>query len=439
MNPIPRFLIGRDFALLWTGQGVSLIGDMVFDTTLVLWIATSVAAGVFWAPLAVSGVLLATFIPAMVSGPFAGVFADRWNKRRTMLLMDATRAVLILFLLMVTRLVPLPFLPDGQPPVVWTLTAIYGTVAAATVCAAFANPSSFAFLGSLVASPQRITAFARMQLSSSTAVFIGPALAAVLFTLGVQWALLLNAASFLVSFGMVLSIRHRPKANELSGERASGYLGEMAVGLRFFVRNRFLVTITFGSMVALSGAGMLSTLNVFFVTQNLHAPARLYGVLAAALGAGSVLGALVVAPAIKRIGNIRAFWLALSAIGVILVVYSRTTSATLAVIMFFLLGIPASALNVAVAPLLLETTPPKMVGRIQSVFSPLLGTSRILGAVIAGFFAGTLLHGFHAHALGFTFHAVDTILSAAGLVALVAALFTRLTLGGRRVLAPTLA
>lgn len=73
---VPIF-INRNFALLWSGGAISILGDFVFNTTLVLWIATSIARGQPWAPLAVSGVLLSTTIPIVVVGPLAGVFADR--------------------------------------------------------------------------------------------------------------------------------------------------------------------------------------------------------------------------------------------------------------------------------------------------------------------------------------------------------------------------
>ncbi|HEY7358333.1 MAG TPA: hypothetical protein VH590_17755, partial [Ktedonobacterales bacterium] len=73
------FLINRNFGLLWSGQSISNIGDFVFSTTLVLWIASIIARGQTWAPLAVSAVLLATSVPTLLIGPVAGVFVDRWD------------------------------------------------------------------------------------------------------------------------------------------------------------------------------------------------------------------------------------------------------------------------------------------------------------------------------------------------------------------------
>ncbi len=93
--------INRNFALLWVGQSISSIGDFFFTTTITLWVATQLARGQSWTPLAVSWVVLASVIPLLLVGPIAGVFVDRWDKRRTMLYMDAVRAGIVTLLLLV--------------------------------------------------------------------------------------------------------------------------------------------------------------------------------------------------------------------------------------------------------------------------------------------------------------------------------------------------
>jgi len=89
----PGLLANRDFVLLLCGQTVSNFGDIIFDTTLTLWIAVRIAPARSWAPLAISGVLAAATFPVLFVGPIAGVFVDRWNQRNTMLAADALRAV----------------------------------------------------------------------------------------------------------------------------------------------------------------------------------------------------------------------------------------------------------------------------------------------------------------------------------------------------------
>lgn len=73
----PGVLIGRNFALLWAAHALSVLGDVVFETTLVVWIAAELAPGRSWAPLAVSGLLVASAVPTFVVGPVAGVLIDR--------------------------------------------------------------------------------------------------------------------------------------------------------------------------------------------------------------------------------------------------------------------------------------------------------------------------------------------------------------------------
>ncbi|HEX6552820.1 MAG TPA: hypothetical protein VF026_08680, partial [Ktedonobacteraceae bacterium] len=67
-------LINRDFTLLWSAQAISKLGDVVFDYTLVFWIATSIAREQRWAPLAVSGIFVATALPTLGASPIDTIF-----------------------------------------------------------------------------------------------------------------------------------------------------------------------------------------------------------------------------------------------------------------------------------------------------------------------------------------------------------------------------
>src|SRR5271165_590057 len=95
----PGLLINRNYGLFIFGQMISLLGDQIIELTIALWIATNIARGQPWAPFAVSGALFAAYAPYFLVGPVAGVFADRWNRQRTMLRMDAFRALLIALLI----------------------------------------------------------------------------------------------------------------------------------------------------------------------------------------------------------------------------------------------------------------------------------------------------------------------------------------------------
>ncbi len=118
-----------------------------------------------------------------------------------MLTADAGRAVLI------AGLVALPALGSHLGTGA-QLGVLYAVVAAASCFAQFFNPSRFAILGAVVEPETRAQASSRFQATSSFAAIIGPPLGApLLFTLGVQWALAINAASFVFSFATIKAMR----------------------------------------------------------------------------------------------------------------------------------------------------------------------------------------------------------------------------------------
>jgi MFS family permease len=424
-------LINRNFALLWSGRSISLIGDYAFDTTLVLWIAVIIAKGQSWAPLAVSGVLLATSIPIFVVGPIAGVFVDRWNKRRTMLWMDAARAVLIALLLLAANLVPLPFLPGGRFSPAAQIAMIYATVFLASICAQFFNPSRFALIGDLVPEEYRARASGLTQIAMSIAGIIGPPIAApLLLVFGVQWALVINALSFVVSFLAILAIRAPRSASSVKEGQPTNFFKEFAEGIRFFLGNRVLVTLLVTVLIVMLGGGAINALNVFFVTGNLHTPAKLFGLFDAIFGIGIIAGAILASAFAQRLGVARTFWLSTTLAGIVILVISRMNSFALVLVFIALVGLFQAGLNVAVSPLLLHVTPRELVGRVSSVIDPMSSLASIVSVGLAGLLASTVLQHLDGTLLGLRFGPIDTIFTGTGILVVLGGLYAMVNLRG---------
>lgn len=421
--------INRNYAYLWSGQTISSLGDMVFDTTLVLWIATIIAPNQPWAPLAVSGVIFAAALPTLLIGPLAGVFLDHWNKRKTMLRMDAVRAVLIILLLLVA--LPLPFLPGGRLPVFAQLGLIYAVVFLASTCAQFFSPARMTMIGDVVDEPDRARAGGLSQVGLNLATIIGPPLAApLLFAVGVQWALLLNTFSFVASFVAILALRVPESAQEADQQASqrTNFWGELGDGLRFFAANRVLMTLLISIIIVTLGTGALNALGVFFVIGNLHVPVNLYGTLDMAFGAGAILGAVLSAFITQRIGVVRNFWGCLLLSGLLIMAYARMTSILPALIILFCIGIPITALNASLFPLLLHVTPREFLGRISSVLNPVQSLVSLLSVVIAGWLASAVLNTFHKNVLGVSFGPIDTIFVAGGLLVALGGIYALINL-----------
>jgi MFS family permease len=414
--------INRGFTLLFVGQAISFLGDMVFMTTLTVWIAAVLAQGLPIAPLAVSGVTVATSVPTLLLAPLAGVFVDRWDKRRTMLVMDAARGLLVAALLPATGLVPLPFLSAGRPPLATQLAAVYIVVLLTRVCAQFFSPARLALTADLVEEAQRAQASSLEQTTSSLAVIVGPPLAApLLFAFGPEWALLLEALSYAVSFITIRAIRV-PETPRITSNTGSVWR-ELLEGVGFATGNRLVTTLFVAIGVATLGIGALNALDVFFVTQNLHAPAIEYGFIAGGLGLGSLAGAFLAAAVSRRVGLTRMFAWSIVLVGILIVIQARLTNFVAAVAISVLIGLPVAAVNVAFMPLLLAAVPRALVGRVSALLSPFMTLAAVLGAAIAGYLAGTVMHNFHAVVLGISIGPVDTIFTAAGLFVLAGGLY----------------
>jgi len=421
----------RSWTLLLTGGTVSSVGDYVFDTTMVLWIGTVIAKGQSWAPAAVSGVLLCAAIPAIFVGPAAGVFVDRWNRRRIMLAGDACRAVLILALL------PLAW-PSAAGHIGRSaeLILVYAVLLAASCFSQFFNPAKFAVLFGLVDEADRARASGLAMSLGSLAGIIGPPIAApLLFVFGVQWALIINALSFVFSFVTIALVKlpattpdaatapdaaAAPDATAppaVAAERAApGFFSDFRAGVRFFATSRVLIALAIGVVIATLGTGLINSMNVFFVTDNLHVAVKWYGTLGAAEGIGGVLGGVATGMVAARLAPRRIFWAGLALTGVLCVAYSRMSLLPPALVLLFLIGVVVGTLNGAIAPLLLGATPQEMLGRVVSVINPLQQVATVSSVTIAGLLASTVLRHLHASFAGLTFGPYDTLFSIAGLL-----------------------
>lgn len=429
----PRLtLINRDYTRLWFGQAVSSVGDAVFSTTLVLWVATVLAKDETWAPMAVSGVVMASGAAVLVIGPLAGVFVDRWDKRGTLLGTEVLRGGLVAVLTVVS------FLPtDALPAGVW-LALVYTTVLLLHAAGQFFSPARFAILADLVTGDaDRARAAGIGQATGETAWIIGPPLAApLLFTAGLQWALLFNVLSYAVSYVAIRSIEVRPSSagpvapSKPTVRQRTSLRKEFAEGLRFFARSRFLVALLLLAVIGQFGIGALSTLNVFFATDNLDASAHLYGYLGMAMGVGGITGALCGGRVVQWLGARRSTWISLLVSGVLLVAYSRQTGFVGGIALLFVFTVPLTVLNTAMAPLLLAAAPPEYRGRVMAVFYPVTKLASMLSAVLSGWLAGSVLRDLAGSVGGLRFGPIDTIFAVSGLIVVVSGVFAWIALPG---------
>jgi MFS family permease len=249
-------------------------------------------------------------------------------------------------------------------------------------------------------------------------VVIGPPLAAALvFGLGVQWALLANALSFVVSFLAATAIVAPAAASSLAPGEVGHFSREFVAGVGYVLGHRVLRTILIAELLTWLGFGCLQALGYFFITENLHAPPSAYGWLGAVFGFGAIAGGVLVTIFGRRLGLARVLWLALITSGVFVVVLSHLTSLVPALGAAFLFGVSATAILVAAGPLAVDASERAFVGRVMAVINPVGRLAALLSVILAGVLVSTVLRELHTQVLGIHIGPVDTVFTVMGLLA----------------------
>ena len=421
--------INRNFTLLWWGQAVSSVGDYTWDTALILWIATFVAQNKPWAPLAVSGAILAAAIPQIVVGPVAGVFVDRWDKRRTMVIMLGFQAVLAAALIIPVTGTALPDIGRLDIPTGWLLGITYAAIFLQTSCAQFFLPAQLALIKDIVPEPKQDQAIEMTQAIQGLAVMLGPPVAAgLVFTLGVQWALLLNAISFGLCFWATYAIVAPPSASSLEPGEAGHFSREFSAGVKYVLTHNVLRTVLIAEILTWLGFGALESLGYFFITEDLHAPPSSYGWFGGIFGVGAIVGGALVTIFGRRIGLVRVLWMALITSGVFVVLMSHLTNYYMALGAAFLFGVAATAILISAGPLAIDATEKDFVGRVTAVINPVGRLAALVSVIIAGALVGTVLNGFHVTVLFIHFTGVNVVFSGMGLLAVAGGVYARIHL-----------
>lgn len=395
---------------------ISRLGDIVFDTTMVLWISTGLARGESWAPAAVGGVLIAAALPVLLVGPIAGVVVDRTDRHRVMVLSNLLQTMTMGSLLIVPAL-------GARLDQVVALVWVYAVVVVTNAAGQFFGQARMTMIAGTVPESLRPSAFSMLQASGSSCLILGPPLAAPLFfALGESWAIGLDAASFLVSTLLLWPVQWNSRPSQQARAR---FLASLAEGALLVGRNPVMRSVVIAVSVVTLGAGAINVLEVFFVTDVLHVPAERLGVLMGAYAVGTIAGSLVAPILGRRFSTASVFVWGLAACGALLAVYSRVTDFEAALVLYFVMAVRLGAANALLGPLFMSSIPDSMLGRAAAAVNVFPTVASLIAMGAAGWLVSTLLRGLDLSALGTTFGPVDTIFFLAGALFLGTALAVR--------------
>ncbi|KAA2254033.1 MFS transporter [Solihabitans fulvus] len=364
-------LFHRDFRRLWAGDTVSQVGAGVTVVALPL-----VAIGTLRAtPFQASLLVMFEYLAALVIGLPAGAWVDRMRQRRVMIVGDCCRAVLL-----------------GSVPVaacldVLSLPQLYVVAFGMSVCTAFFDVAFQSYLPRLVTAEQVVEGNVRLEVTRNVAAVGGPGLGgAVIGALTAPVAVVVNAVTFLLSALFLAGVR-RPDTRPASA-KAGNLRAEIAEGLRFVLGNRLLRAITISSAISnLCGTIGASVLLVLLAGQ-LHLSPFLCGLVFAVEAVGGLLGALLVARVVARVGQGPAMWLsmAVSAALWLLAVpmYQADWRFAIALALNGLGWVSFMTYKISAVSIRQRQCPTPLLGRVTATFRFVVWGSMPIGAVAGG-------------------------------------------------------
>lgn len=425
----------RGFRNLALATLVSTLGDWIGFLAIIA-LTADILGPTRAAAFAVSGVMAARVLPSLVLGPIAGVFVDRWDRKRVMLATHLGRGMVMALI---------PFTNE-------ILALLLATLVIEVMSSLFA-PAKDATLPLLVRPGELVSANQINLVTTYGTLPLGGALYAILVAYAGQvgavggflaerpiaLAIWFNSVSFLVAALLVTRIPRLVATRRASTDpaEAPGAWEQLKEGFRFIAGHRVIRALVVGVMVAFASAGVVITAGEFFASQ-LNAGPSGYGILVAVVGSGMLAGLVAAAPLTVRIGPERLFAPGIGTAGVALMVTAAMPTLAWVVPPAFMMGVGAGIAFIVGYTVLQQRSEDHLRGRTFGAFNSGVRASIFGSTILVPTMIGllgrerrtlvTLEDGSQALMYPYAFGGVRITLLVAGAFAIVGALATGRTL-----------
>ena len=313
--------------------------------------------------------LMATAAPSLLVGLVAGVFVDRYDRRRIMISADLLRAVLVFLI---------PFLVPSS--IVW----LYVMVMLTSTVGQFFDPAYESVLPELAPDEELAAANSLMAISAFGSTAIGFAASGLIAAkYPIEYAFYLDAVSFLFSAGCILFLRVRKL--KVTEETSLGVVvRNLKSGVSYLVKNPALRSIFLLAIPISVSFGLANSLLLPFATRALSATSFEYGLQEGLTSVGFVVASLLLAVYLNRWREGQWMVVGLMGMGLAGLVYSQLHSVTLAIAVQMLSGFMNAPYSISRRLLVQRNTGPEMRGRVASAFFVSSNAFFLVGMAAAG-------------------------------------------------------
>lgn len=367
--------MGRDFRWLLASSWTSNVGDGVALAAAPLLIASMTSS-----PILVAAGAILQFLPWLLFGLHAGAIADRFDRRRLVMVANAARAVVLAGLC--------AFLLTGTANI-WIVLAVaflYGTAEV------FVDTAGSTLLPMLVKPADLGLGNARLQAGYLVAnQFAGPPLGAFLFAAGTAWPFLLEILCVLLAVVLISRMARTPvppRTSTGSGTHEKPHVHtDIAEGLRWLWQNppvRMLVLIILVFNVTWAAPwGVL----VLYATEHLNMGAVGYGALTTASAAGGILATLCFGWLERHVSFATLMRVVLSLEVLMHLAFALTSTGWVALVIMFVFGAYAFIWGTISTTVRQRLVPPELQGRVASVNMVGVFGGMVIGQALGGVIA----------------------------------------------------
>ncbi len=362
-----------NYRKLWLGQAISSTGDQF--TFLALIIVMTQLTG---SASAVGILLMVMTVPRFLLGMAAGVFVDRWDRKRLLVFSDAIRGIFSLCLILV-----------ATKEHVWMVYPIAFVVSTVGV---FSMPARNAVMKQILKPEELVSANILSQTTVTITMVAGSALAGVVVGIfGAAPAFAFDALTFFASAALVamMTIEHIAKI-VAKGQRGSAFWSEFKDGLAFVATSRIVMGMLLVLTVFALASGAANALFAPFLLNTLQATPAQVGVVNAAQGVGMILGGLLAAAFVARLRPNLVIAGGLAAFGVFLALISLTTSYLVVLFLLFMIGVVSTPLNATLAALMQKVVPLEKMGRVAGTMNTSQSVANLAAMGSAGILADAI-------------------------------------------------
>src|SRR6185369_6286626 len=343
-----KSLTVRSFALLWSGQQLSALGDSIYRVALAWWVLEKTGSAT-----AMSTIFIFASAPMLIFLLIGGVAVDRYPRARVMLLSDVVRGLLIGIVAV------LAFTHRLEVWHIYLVSLLFG------IAGAFFGPAYRAIVPEILPRELLPSANGLMTMSLQLADIAGPALGAfVVSKSGSPAAFTIDSLSFVISILCLAPLVRLALSPQAPKERKS-VLHDFREGVEVVRKSSWLwITIVIASLGNITLSAPLAIALPFLVKNHLHGGVGSLGLIYSTISAGSIVGTILGTVWLERTSSLRARGL---------FAYGLWIAGGMLIVVF---GLPVSIYTVAAAfivPTLIfmttlqELIPGKVLGRVMSI------------------------------------------------------------------------